>query len=137
LGDGEAAWDAAQETFVRVWRHIDKTDQHSEPLGWIYRIATNYCLNELRNSKSRNRLLLQLPIEVSSPSLEAALADRAVVRAIIHRVPERLRTIAFLHYVDGMEQGEVAKLLDVSRRTVVGRLQEFHRRVRKILDEPS
>src|SRR5437762_3845020 len=49
LGDRAAAEDATQETFIRVHRHLHKAPD--EALGWIYRIATNYCLNEIRNRK--------------------------------------------------------------------------------------
>lgn len=122
LGDAAAAEDATQETFMRVHRHLAKADSR-EALAWIYRIATNYCLNEIRNRKRRPEPTDELP-EVMT-TVEASLADRDLAARIIARAPEKLRVVAWLHYVDGLDQAEVARVLDISRRTVVNRLNEL------------
>src|SRR5262245_12099271 len=61
LGDDSAAEDAAQETFIRVFRHLDRAPDERAALAWIYRIATNYCLNEIRDRRLRPRPGLQVP----------------------------------------------------------------------------
>ncbi|MEO8705641.1 MAG: sigma-70 family RNA polymerase sigma factor [Kofleriaceae bacterium] len=131
LGDGNAAEDATQETFMRVHRHLDKADSQ-QALGWIYRIATNYCLNEIRNRKRRPELHEQLP-ETVGDSLEQVLADRELAALIVERAPEKLRVVAWLHHVDGLDQTEVARVLDISRRTVINRLAEFTDNARKLV----
>jgi RNA polymerase sigma-70 factor (ECF subfamily) len=131
LGDGGAAEDATQETFMRVYRHLDKADAR-EALGWICRIATNYCLNEIRNRKRRPALDDAAPEPVAG-DLEQLLADRDLVTRIVDRAPEKLRTVAWLHHVDGLDQGEVARILEISRRTVVNRLAEFTDNARKFV----
>src|SRR5262245_40096234 len=123
LGDGGAAEDATQETFMRVYRHLDKADSR-QALAWSYRIATNYCLNEIRNRKRRPALDDGAP-EALGEDLERVLADRDLVARIVDRAPEKLRVVAWLHHVDGLDQGEVARVLDISRRTVINRLAEF------------
>ena len=128
LGDGVAAEDATQETFMRVHRHLAKADSR-EALAWIYRIATNYCLNEIRNRKRRPELHDELP-EITTDT-GGALADRDLAARIVARSPEKLRTVAWLHHVDGLDQGEVARVLDISRRTVVNRLAEFAENAKK------
>ena len=129
LGDGAAAEDATQETFMRVHKHLAKADSR-EALAWIYRIATNYCLNEIRNRKHRPELFEELP-ETVSGDVPAALADRDLAARIVARAPEKVRAVAWMHYVDGMDQGEVARVLDISRRTVVNRLAEFSENAKK------
>lgn len=127
LSDRAAAEDATQETFIRVQRHLAKAPAADEALRWIYRIATNYCLNELRNRKLR-------PIADEVPEragTELDFSDRDLVARIIRRAPEEVRTAAWLHHVDGLDQSEVAQVLDVSRRTVVNRLAEFATNARK------
>ncbi len=131
LGDAGAAEDATQETFMRVYRHLDRADSR-EALGWIYRIATNYCLNEIRNRKHRPESREQPP-EIFGESLEHVLADRDLAARIVERSPEKLRVVAWLHHVDGLDQGEVATVLDISRRTVVNRLAEFTDNARKFI----
>lgn len=130
LGDRAAAEDATQETFMRVHRHLAKAPDAREALAWIYRIATNYCLNELRDRKLRPVAEADLP-ETASGSFEAIVSDRDLVARIVRRSPEQVRAIAWLHHVDGMDQGEVARVLGVSRRTVVNRLAEFKANARK------
>lgn len=131
LGDRAAAEDAIQETFVRVYRHLDKAPDPNEALAWVYRIATNYCLNEIRDRKLRPRSDAELP-EAGGESLEAVLADRDLCALIIRRSHAKLRTAAWLHHVDGLDQSEVARVLGISRRTVQYRLAEFALNARKL-----
>lgn len=136
LGDAAAAEDATQETFMRVHRHLERTPDGEEAIRWIWRIATNYCLNELRNTRRRAEPVAELP-EPAPPGgghLElSALADRDLARRVIARAPEDQRAIAWLHHVDGLEQEEVARTMGVSRRTVVNKLAAFAENARKYL----
>ena len=132
LGDRAAAEDAIQETFLRVHRHLDKAPDSREALTWVYRIATNYCLNELRDRKHRPHAEAELP-ELVGDRLDDVLADRDLVAKLVRRSPEQTRSAAWLHYVDGLDQGEVARVLGVSRRTIVNRLGEFCENARKFI----
>jgi len=122
LADDAAAEDATQETFVRVQRHLERAPD--EALAWIYRIATNYCLNELRDRRRRAVPHDELPEQADRP-VEEQLANRDLAVRLVARAPEKLRAVACLHHVDGLDQGEVARVLGISRRTVVTRLQTF------------
>jgi RNA polymerase sigma-70 factor, ECF subfamily len=132
LGDGALAEDATQETFMRVYRHLDRVPDADEALAWIYRIATNYCLNEIRGRNRRPEPTAEVA-DVAVGDARTALADRDLVARVIDRCPEKLRVVAWLHHVDGLEQGEVATILGISRRTVVNRLDEFGERARKFV----
>jgi RNA polymerase sigma-70 factor (ECF subfamily) len=132
LGDRAAAEDATQETFVRVHRHLHRAPASDEALAWIYRIATNYCLNEIRDRKLRPVAGASVDDRLGE-NLETVLANRDVVARIVRRSPEKLRTAAWLHYVDGFDQGEVARVLGISRRTVGNRLAEFADHARKLI----
>ncbi len=124
LGEPVAAEDATQETFLRVHRHLATAPSASEALLWIYRIATNYCLNEVRNRKRRPDLLRELP-ELPTGDSEDLLADRDFAARLVAEAPENLRVVAWLHHVDGMDQGAIAELEGISRRTVVTRIADF------------
>jgi RNA polymerase sigma-70 factor, ECF subfamily len=134
LGDHQTAQDATQETFIRVFRHIDRLPDPREVLRWIYRIATNYCLNEIRGRKLRPEPMERVPERLPAGAPDDPIADRQLVQRIVHHVPEKLRTVAWLYHIDGMEQAEVAAILGISRRTVVNRLGEFQDKARKLLD---
>jgi RNA polymerase sigma-70 factor, ECF subfamily len=130
LGNGSAAEDATQETFLRVYRHLERAPSGEEAIRWIWRIATNYCLNELRNARHRPEPVAELPEQVGE---EIDLTQRDLARAVIERAPEDQRAIAWLHHVDGLDQEEVARTLGISRRTVVNKLAAFSTNARKYL----
>jgi RNA polymerase sigma-70 factor (ECF subfamily) len=129
LRDDAAAEDATQETFLRVLRHVEKAPDDREALAWIYRIATNQCLNVLRNAR-RWPLGAVEPPPAESP--EESLADRDFVARLLRRALRKLAAVAWLHHVDGLPQGEVAAVLGISRRTVVNRLADFVRSMRRL-----
>ncbi|HET9753847.1 MAG TPA: sigma-70 family RNA polymerase sigma factor [Myxococcales bacterium] len=133
LGDEAAAEDVTQETFVRVLRHLEKAPDSEEALRWIWRIATNHCLNEVRNRRRRPEPTDELPDLPAGVPFDEALADRDLVARIIGRVGDKLRAVAWVHYVDGLDHVAAARMLGVSRRTVANRLADFNDKARKIL----
>src|SRR5438067_1617670 len=109
-----------QETFMRVQRHLAKAPDSREALAWIYRIATNYCLNELRDRKRRAQPQGALA-ECAVAGVEELLGDRDLVARLLRRAPSKASAVAWLHHVDGLQQEEVARVLGISRRTVLNR----------------
>ena len=67
LRNDEEAWDAVQETFARVIRNADSFRQQSSPLTWMYKISTNYSLNQLRNRNSRAKTRRERKEEIVGP----------------------------------------------------------------------
>jgi RNA polymerase sigma-70 factor, ECF subfamily len=132
LGNRSAAEDATQETFMRVYRHLHKAPDHGYALAWIYRIATNYCLNEIRDRELHRQIEQRIP-EAHGDSAEVMLANRDAVARIVERSPAKLRAPAWLHHVDGLDHSEIARVLGISRRTVLNRLAEFADRSRKFI----
>jgi RNA polymerase sigma-70 factor (ECF subfamily) len=137
LGDQAAAEDATQETFLRVHRHLDEGSDPDEPFRWIWRIATNLCLNEMRNRKRRPEPKAELPDLPLGTEPETAFANRDLVKRFIPLVDGKLRAVAWVHYVDGLEHVEAGKLLGISRKTVASRLADFNARARKIIERMS
>jgi len=123
LRDAAAAEDAAHEVFLRAWCHIETLPDASEVRPWLFRVATNYCLNQLRAREVRTRSMLSLAYVAHQPGEESLLA-RNDARRFLERLPPRARAVAWLTYVDGMLQKEVAATLGVSRRTVVNHLTQ-------------
>lgn len=143
LTDRAASEDATQEVFFRLVKHLDRAPTSVEALMWIYRIATNHCLNELRNQRRRARpsapAMLDGSETTSEPSdaSEDLLANRDLARRLIERAPEHLRVAAWLYYVDGMSHEEVGLALGLSRRTIINYLGQFQRRATKFVEAQS
>ena len=128
LGDAASAEDATHEVFLRVGRSAGRLPAADEMRPWLFRIATNHCLNELRSRGVRARTPPQLA-HASTGNSEDAMAARNDARRFLERLPPRARAIAWLTFVDGMLQQEVAETLGVSRRTVVNYLNQVRSRL--------
>jgi RNA polymerase sigma-70 factor, ECF subfamily len=140
LKDDALAEDATQEVFVRVLRHIESAPDDATALAWIYRISTNYCLNQIRDRSRQAEPTApeDLPEggdQNGSPEID--LLDKETAMKLIRRAPEKLQEVAVLYYVDGLEQEQVATTLGISRRTVINRLQEFIERSKKFVSRDS
>lgn len=119
---------------MRVLRHIESAPDDATALAWIYRISTNYCLNQIRDRSRQAEPTApeELP-EGDGVQSEPDLIDRNTAMRLIERAPEKLQEVAVLYYVDGLEQEQIANTLGISRRTVINRLQEFLERSRKFI----
>ena len=131
LRNRQSAEDATHETFIRVARNLGKVPPSADDaLRWMHRVATNYCLNLLRDQRRT------VPDGTEDPrgrcddanTIDHVVVDRDLIRRILVGVPARTQTVAALRHLDGLREDEVAVLLGVSRRTVTYRLAEFRRR---------
>ncbi|MBW3663361.1 MAG: sigma-70 family RNA polymerase sigma factor [Actinobacteria bacterium] len=143
LGSVFEADDAVQETMLRAWRALGSFEGRSSLRSWLYRIATNVCLDVLRSSQRRVRPMdLGPALEPVSENLntrpEATWieplpdpADAAVARdsirlafvAALQHLPPRQRAALILFEVLGWQASEVAELLDTSVPAINSALQ--------------
>ncbi|MEU8607560.1 sigma-70 family RNA polymerase sigma factor [Actinoplanes sp. NPDC048791] len=119
LGSFHAAEDHVQEVFLRAWRSRDRFDGRSSPRTWLYRIATNACLDTLRRVTPR---LQPYPDQLldEKPGPEAAAVARETVSlaflAAIQLLPPRQRAVLLLRDVMLWSAAEAADLLGTTVR---------------------
>lgn len=120
LGDREEAEDAAQDVFVRLLRHRQRLDDRY-PSSLLYRIATNVCLNRLRDRRRDPSLPGDEALDRTArrPDLDAPL----VLDRLFRRHPESTRVMAVLHYVNGLTLEQVARRCGLSLSGVRKRLR--------------
>lgn len=152
LGSAAEAEDAAQDTLVRAWRAYDRFEGRSALRSWLYRIATNVCLDAL-NGRSRRARPMDLgtarpaDTDIGAPLPEGTWvepvpdgrvladdgdpADLAVEResirlafvAALQHLPPRQRAVLILREVLSWRASEVAELLDTTVASVNSALQ--------------
>ena len=124
LKDEDKALDAMQESFVRLLRHRERLND-AGPSSLLYRIATNVCLNVLRSERRRpqaadEELLLAI---ASLDEHEQRAGVRSFLDQLFGGERESTRTMAVLHYVDGLTLGETAAQVGLSVSGVRKRLR--------------
>ncbi|MFI5657253.1 sigma-70 family RNA polymerase sigma factor [Streptomyces sp. NPDC051684] len=152
LGSAFEAEDAVQDTMVRAWRSFDKFEGRSSLRSWLYRIATNVCLDSLNAGNKRAR---PMDLTAAAPLAQVALnprpdnvwlepipdarvlpavhdpAEAAVAResvrlafvAALQQLPPKQRAVLILREVLAWKAQEVADLLDTSVASVNSALQ--------------
>jgi RNA polymerase sigma-70 factor, ECF subfamily len=124
LRDEDEALDACQDVFVRLIEHRHRLDG-IYPSSLLYRIATNVCLNRIRDRGrvpvSREEHLLASIAQAGAPGGRSEA--RLLLDWLFGRHPESSRTIAVLHYVDGLTFEEVARQTGLSVSGVRRRLR--------------
>ncbi len=115
-GDPDLAADAAQEAFVRLIDHAPRLRARpaEEARAWLYRVATNVALEQLRTAARRRRLLeaapLRAPVGDPAPPADAAAESgerHARVTAALAELPERDRTVLLMREA-GFAHREIA-----------------------------
>ncbi len=135
LRDEDDAWDATQEVFARAIRSWSSFEGNSTRGTWLYRIATNHCLNVIRNNSGRRQKLEQRkgerPGAGSGPYAQARVEVLDIVRAVMEDMDEDLARLAVLYYFEDMTQSEIAVEVGLSVPTVRKRLRAFMDEARK------
>lgn len=133
LRDKEAAKDATQEVFVKLVRDMQRLEGRVDVLPWIYRVATNHCLNLRRDARRRGEEALEPELEVAPGGPAGLFPQRLLAQQILSRFDAATQAVAVGVFVDGMEHEEVAAVLGISRRTVSRKLERFLENARKHL----
>jgi RNA polymerase sigma-70 factor (ECF subfamily) len=124
LRDEDEAMDACQDVFVRVLERRDRLDARY-PSSLLYRIATNLCLNRIRDRRRRAETAEEGGLEriASAEDRESATGAWLLLERLFGGQPESSRTIAVLHYLDGLTLEQVAEVVGLSVSGVRRRLR--------------
>jgi RNA polymerase sigma-70 factor (ECF subfamily) len=147
LGSPFEAEDAVQETMIRAWRAYERFEGRSALRSWLYRIATNVCLDMLSGRERRARpmdlgpsgapvvenlktpdvpWLQPVPDSMVADPAELAIAHETIKLAFVaalQHLPPRQRAVLILCEVLRWQAGEVAELLDTTVASVNSALQ--------------
>ncbi len=126
LRDTQAAEDVAQDTFIRAYNAALRSDPGEGVRSWLYRIAVNTSLNELRRRKRETAAVSRIGGTGGYDPMDSS-DTRSVVSGAIDRLPDRLRVAVICRYFLDLSETEMAAVLRVRPGTVKSRLHEARR----------
>ncbi|KAB7704111.1 RNA polymerase sigma factor SigW [Bacillus aerolatus] len=146
LWDRYEAEDAAQETFIKAFINIHTYDPGKKFATWLYRIATNLCIDRIRKKKPDYHLDaevagtegLNMYSQVASAEKlpEEAVENlelKETIQAAIFKLPEKYRSVIVLKYIEELQLQEIAEILELPLGTVKTRVHRGREALRKYL----
>jgi len=135
-GNPSEGEDLLQEIFVLIFRKLESYKGEAALGTWIYRLATNHCLDFLRSRDARMRQVTGTlgDEDVTMPAPARPLrADRIDLERAIARLPDGYRAAFVLHDVEGFEHREVAALLGIAEGTSKSQVHKARLKLREYL----
>lgn len=132
--DHDDSDDLVQEVFVKVWKHIGNFRQDAKLYTWIYRIATNECLNFLRKKKNRFFLPIhdvqnELSVKLDSSQYIDGDEIQLILQKALLKLPDKQRLVFNMKYFDEMKYEKISEITGTS----VGSLKaNYHHAVKKV-----
>lgn len=137
LRDQDDAYDIVQETFVRAIRETRLFDPDFRIKAWLFRVAKNLCLNQLRNTSRRAAILHANPtVDRQEPQQWKTLFDgeqSILMMGTLDKLGEDHREILVLRYYDELSYIEIAQVLDIKLGTVMSRLSRARQKLLDVL----
>ncbi len=148
--NAEDARDLAQEVFIKVFGLLDRFDEKYAFSSWLFRIATNHCIDHLRRNRLRFLSLdgvagkdgeeyeLQLPHK--GPAPDTVLERRQAVQRlqeVIAELPPHYKAVTLLRHDRHLSYEEIAEILDLPLGTVKARIHRARNLIQQMLKERS
>jgi len=148
VGNPEDALDLSQDTFLKAWNGLPSFKGDSTFSTWVYRLASNTCLDFLRRKKrQQERVGTTLSLddedappppsdEHTQPEVQLERTERSLaLKRALYTLPEHHRQILILRELSGLSYQEISDTLDLDIGTVKSRLTRARLSLRKILLE--
>ncbi|MNN45219.1 ECF RNA polymerase sigma factor SigW [compost metagenome] len=148
LSNRHEAEDIVQETFLRVYKNWNRYDEKQKFSTWIYRIATNLCIDRLRKRKPSYYLDAEMndqegmdgysliPGDERTPESEYLLSEtQQMIHHAIEGLPAKYKSVIILRYLQEMSLQEIGDILDMPVTTVKTRVHRGREFLRKKLEQ--
>jgi len=142
LSDEAEAADVVQESFLRVWKHLDRYDSGQKFTTWLYKIVANLCIDRLRSLQRSRRVVLSgsqdstledIPDERSWEALHSHEQLAEIVRMLSGQLSDKQRIVFTLRDLQDLSVDEVVEITGLSVGSVKTNLHYARRSIREIL----
>lgn len=143
--NSETAKDLSQEIFIKAFRALPHFKRQSAFYSWLYRIATNLCIDFIRQQKRGQALSLEdfttdgnneMVFNDASPLPPDQLETKelgCIIGQAVQQLPPKQQRVFNLRYQDGLQLKEIAAQLDRSEGTIKAHLHHAHKRLQTLL----
>lgn len=135
LGNLDDAADTTQTVFLKVFEHISEYDQKFKFFSWVYRIAINESLNQVKKRRSQESL------DDGQASPWQGPAETLDTRKLCERVQDALmllsedyRTVVVMKHISGCSYQQISEILQIPEKTVKSRLYSARQLLKKTLE---
>lgn len=132
LHDHALAQDAAQTTFLKAWKALDRLRTDASEKTWLTAIAVNTCRSVLRSREYRLYAHGADPENLPEPSVDPIIPDGTVARAVMS-LPQKYSEVIILHYYQNLPAIDIARTLRIPEPTVRTRLLRARRMLEPML----
>lgn len=147
LNNRQEAEDVVQEAFLRVYNNLERYNDAMKFSTWIYRIATNLCIDRLRKRKPIYSLDAEssdyegldgysmIPSDDRTPESELLLSEtQRIIHQAIDTLPPKYKTVMILRYIHELSLQEVGDILNMPVTTIKTRVHRGREFLRKKLE---
>ncbi len=135
LGNLDDAADATQTVFLKVFEHISDYDQKFKFFSWVYRIAINESLNQVKKRRSQESLddSQVSPWQGPAEELDSKRLSKRVQDALM-LLGDDYRTVVILKHISGCSYQQIGEILQLPEKTVKSRLYSARQLLKKALE---
>jgi len=140
--DQTEADDIVQESFIRVWKNIQRFDEKQKFSTWFYKIVTNLCLDRLRALKrSRSHFSstekdLDNPMPADSLNVERLSSNKDladIIRSLTSNLPLKQKVVFTLRDLQDLSVEEVCEITGMGKASIKANLHHARKRIRDLL----
>lgn len=134
LKNQQDAYDATQETFLKLVQSDTVFDSDEHAKAWLITVASNTCKNILKSFWNKKRVDDDVLLLVSQEESQEWGGQGEVLEAVF-RLPEKYKDLVYLHYYEGYSIEEIAKIMGKKSSTLRSRLSKAKVLLKQYLDE--
>ncbi len=132
FGNSHDAYDATQETFIRLMDYSKSFRSEEHKKAWLIRVAINYCKDVMKSSHRKREIAL----ETNKPPEAGKVPDEyADVYETMMELPNEYRTILYLYFYEGYTLKEIAGMMKMNPSTLRSRFAKAKELMREYLEE--
>ncbi len=122
LRNSEEASDVVQETFIKLYKNIDKYKEEKNLKNWIYTIALNSARDAYRKQKRKGEEAVDTELVSDSTQHNDVIEDRLLLEKVILNLTEDQKQVVQLYYFESMNIAEISEILEINESLVKVRL---------------